>query len=102
MQAGVASAQVFYLGVLYGFYQTLRNEFFAVVDACQMFGGVEDERGAGTEQIALLRSDDGAIGKFYGGGGHAQRLLAALARCHSGFAIGGVDAGAIERHRLGD
>jgi hypothetical protein len=43
MQARILATQIFYLGLLDWFYQTLWNQLGIVVDACQMLGGVEQQ-----------------------------------------------------------
>ena len=44
MQTRILATQVFYLGLLDGFYQTLWNQLSVVVDACQVLGGIEQQR----------------------------------------------------------
>ena len=41
MQTRVLTTQIFYLRLLNGFDETLRNEFCLVVDLCQILGGIE-------------------------------------------------------------
>ena len=99
MQARVFAVQHAYLGVLYGFYHFLRYEFNVVADACQMFEGVEQQCGTGSEQFAGFGCDDGAVGELYGCGGHSF-LVAALFGGHGGATEIGGDVGLF--HQQGD
>ena len=66
VQARVAAVQHVDLGVLDGLYHLLRDELDAVVDAGEVLEGVEQQGGAGTEEVACGGGDDGAVGKFDG------------------------------------
>ena len=50
MQTGVVTAEVVDFGVLYGFGELLGGEFDVVVDAGEVFDGVEDEGCARAEE----------------------------------------------------
>ena len=43
VETRILASQIFYLGFLHRFYQTLWNQFCLVVDACQMLGGIEQK-----------------------------------------------------------
>lgn len=50
MEAGVAAMKEGGFGVLYGFDEFLRYELDVVGDACEVFCGVEQEGGTGSEE----------------------------------------------------
>ena len=79
VQSWVSATQILDFGVLNWFNQALWNQLLAMVDACQVLGGVENERRTRSEQVALLRGDDGAVEQFDGGGRHTERLFAGAA-----------------------
>ena len=92
----VVAVEVGDLGLLNGFDHLLRNEADAVVDACQMLGGIEDEGGAGAEERTRLGRDEGAVGQLNGGGRYA-RLGFALTGGDDGTAILDGDLGLLHQ-----
>ena len=54
VEARIDRLQVVGLGVLYWFDHYLRNEFYLMVDACEVFYCIEQECGACAEQGACL------------------------------------------------
>ena len=78
VQAGVAAVQHVDLGVLDGLYHLLRYEFDAVVDADQVLEGVEQQGGAGAEELAGGGGDDGAVGQLDGCRGYTLAVAALL------------------------
>ncbi len=52
VQTRVVAMKEVHLGLLNGLYHPLGDEFDAMVDSGQMLGGIEDEGGAGAEQVA--------------------------------------------------
>ena len=92
VQARVAAVQHANFGVLDGFNHFLRDELDAVVDAGQMLQCVEQQGGAGTEQVAGGGGDDGAVGQF----DSCRRsifLIATLLGGHGGATVVGGDFG---------
>ena len=59
VEAGVVASEVFDFRLLYGLNHLLGYEFHAVVDACQVLGGIEQQCGAGAEQGAGFGGDEG-------------------------------------------
>ena len=52
------------LGLLYGLYHLLRDEFDAVINAGQMLGRIQDQGGAGAEERARLGADERPVREF--------------------------------------
>ena len=50
MQPGILGPEIFCFGFLNGLNQTLWNELGLVVNACQIFGGIEQQSGRTTQQ----------------------------------------------------
>jgi len=88
MKTRILAIQNIYFRVLYGFYHLLRNEFHAMFYPREIFGRIEYQRRAGTEQLARLRRDDGSIGQFNGGGATGAGLLLAFLCGGRGSAVG--------------
>ena len=61
MQTWILGTQVFGLRLLYWFDEALRNELCLVVDACQVFGGIQQQGGTTAEQRRRLGGDDGTV-----------------------------------------
>ena len=68
MQSWVVAVEQFHFRVLNGLNYLLGYQFYAVVNAGQIFGGVQQEGCAGSEQGTAVSSDYSAVGKFYGRG----------------------------------
>ena len=83
-------------GVLDGLYHLLRDELDAVVDACKVLEGVEQQGCAGAEQVAGGGCDDGAVGQL-NGGRRSIFLIAALLGGHGGAAVIGTDLGLLHK-----
>ena len=98
MQTGILAAKILDLGFLDRLYHALRDEFHLVVDAGQMFGGIEQQGGTATEQRRRLGGDDGAVGEFHGGSGVAAEFLLSLGG-HGDTTVGRGDLGLIEEQQ---
>lgn len=66
VQAGVMSAEPVELHLLYGLDHGLGDKLDVVVYTGEVFGGVEYEGGAWSEQVARLCENDSAVGELEG------------------------------------
>ena len=89
VQTGVLASQVFGLRLLYGFDEVLRYEFQPVVDACQVFRGVEQQGGTCAEQRTAGGGDEGAVVEFDGAAGHVALFPSRLGGFGASAVVGG-------------
>ena len=99
VQAWVPAMQVVHLGGLDRLNHGLWNEFHLMGYARDVFGGIQDQGGAGTEQVAGMGGDDGAVFQLDGGRGHTFLFLPFLGGS-GGPAQGSGDLGLF--HQQGD
>jgi hypothetical protein len=88
MKARIVTSEIFHLGLLYGFNHSLRDELDIVVNACKVFGGIEDKCCRRAEKLAGLAGNDSAISEF-DGGARLAALPATLLCRHGDLAIVG-------------
>ena len=78
MQTRIIAVQIIHLGLLDRLNHVLRDQFYIMVYACQIFGCIQYQCGARPQQSCSLGGYDGSIRQLHCSSGNSGLLLTFL------------------------